>query len=443
MIPLKRIVEELFPLHRTLVSDGTDRALELIGAHLPDLAGYEIERFAPGAPAWTWTVPPRWTVHEAYLEREDGERVIDFADSPLHLVSYSEPIDAHISWAELAPHLHYNDNRPDAIPWVFEYYERSWGLCLAKSQYDSLPRDGLYHVVIRTEFGGRECDGLAIGCATIEPEGGACEEAGEMILCAHVCHPAQANDDASGVASLIGVARRLVEDPLPAGSMCVRLLFCPETIGSICYLSHHEDLIGRLRGGIFSEMTGNDNSLVLQRSLQDNDVLDKIAADVMARRFGHEFRQGAFRQVISNDEMVINGPGVAAPCISLSRWPYAEYHTSDDNPGIIDEQQLVQVAEVIEEIVRIFATNYVPERRFSGPPFLSGLGLWVDWREHPELNRAIETIVLSLEGEQSIFEISQACELDYWTTRGYVERLRASGLVVAHATDPAATALPG
>jgi aminopeptidase-like protein len=426
---LKHVVEELYPLHRTLVSEGTDRALELIGLHLPDTAAYRVERFTAGAPAWTWTVPQRWSVHEAYLELETGERVIDFSDSPLHLVSYSEPVDAVLSWQELEPHLHYSAERPHAIPWEFKFYERSWGFCLSKERFDRLPRDARYRVLIRTEFGAGPEDGLAVGCATLNPADGANEQTGELLLCAHVCHPAQANDDASGVATLIGVAQALAARPLQAGSMRVRLLFCPETIGSICYLSHHEELLGSLRGGIFSEMTGNENALILQRSLQDDHVLDRIAADVMARRFGAEFRQGAFRRVISNDEMVINGPGVGAPCISLSRWPYPEYHTSDDNPSIIGEQQLREAAAVIEEITRIFASNYVPRRTFSGPLFLSGLGLWVDWRDDPALNRALETILLSLEGEDSVFDIAGKTGLDYWTTLGYLDRLRERGLV--------------
>ncbi|HEV3093355.1 MAG TPA: DUF4910 domain-containing protein [Solirubrobacteraceae bacterium] len=431
MTALKQIVEELFPLHRTLVSDGTDRALEIVGSHLPDAAVYGIERFPPGAPVWTWRVPERWTVHEAYLETEDGRRVIDFAENPLHLVSYSEPIDSLVTWEELEPHLHYSADRPRAIPWEFRYYERSWGFCLPKHLFDELPRGIRYRAVIRSEFGDGVADGLAVGCATLEPEGNAGTELPEVLLCAHVCHPAQANDDASGVASLIGVAERLAARPLPAGSMRVRLLFCPETIGSICYLSHHEDLVERLRGGLFCEMTGNDNTLVLQRSLQNDHTLDRIAIHVMTRRFGDRFRQGAFRRVIVNDEMVINGPGVGAPCLSLSRWPYAEYHTSDDNPSIIGEEQLAEAADVIEEIVRIFATDYVPRRTFRGPLFLSGLGLWVDWRTDPELNLALDTVMLSLEGEHSVFDIASQSGLDYWTTRHYVDRLRERGLVNA------------
>ena len=85
---LKPILEKIFPLHRTLASDGTDDALGIVGAYLPDAAGYSLETYAPGTPVWTWQVPERYVVHEAFLETESGEAIVDFHENPLHLVSY-------------------------------------------------------------------------------------------------------------------------------------------------------------------------------------------------------------------------------------------------------------------------------------------------------------------------------------------------------------------
>jgi aminopeptidase-like protein len=391
---------------------------------------YKTEVYEPGKKVWTWQVPERYIVHEAWLETEDGERVVDFRDNPLHLVSYSIPVEKELAWEELEPHLHYSDKRPEAIPWEFKYYERSWGFCLSKSQFDRLPRDKRYRAVIRVDFGTDPEQGLRIGVGVVHPEGGRQEDKGEMLICSHVCHPYQANDDLSGVVTAIEVARRLGEIKLPEGSMSVRFLFCPETIGSISYLSHHEELIPITKGGIFCEMTGNQNTMVLQRTRQNNDLLDKCARYVLDKKV-QEYREGAFREVVGNDEMVINGPGVNIPCISVSRWPYDEYHTSDDNPEIILEEMLTEAADVIEEIIRIYATNYVPQRTFRGPAFLSGHGLWVDWRENLALNRALEQIMLRFEGEHTIFDIAHELDLDYWETREYVERFRRKGLVKA------------
>lgn len=427
---LKSILAEFFPLHRTLASDDQDRTLEIIGAYMPDSSNYTIETYKPLGPAWTWRVPERYLVHEAYLETEDGERIVDFADNPLHIISYSLPVDRLLTWEELEPHLRYSEKRPAAIPWEFKYYERDWGFCLPKNVFDKLPRDQKYRAVIKSEFVTDPKQGFKIATALIHPEGGANLAAGEMIIQAHTCHPNQANDDGAGVVTAIEVARRLAENPLPPNSMSVRFWFGPETIGTIAYLAHNEHIIPNLRGGLFLDMTGNRNSLILQRTRQDTHLLDRVARSVMGKRFG-EFREGEFAQVAANDERVINGPGVNVPCISLSRWPYDEYHTSDDNLDIIEEEMLVEAAEVAEEIIRIYAANYVPKRTFRGPVFLSGYGLWVDWRDNWALNRAIEKIMMRFEGDHSVFDIAEQVGLDYWMVRDYVEKFHAKGLVIA------------
>jgi aminopeptidase-like protein len=119
------------------------------------------------------------------------------------------------------------------------------------------------------------------------------------------------------------------------------------------------------------------------------------------------------------------------PCISINRWPYDQYHTTEDNPSIIREDMLQDAADVIEEIVRIYASNYIPKRNFRGPVFLSGHGLWVDWRDDFDLNRAIEKIMMSFEGDRSVFDIAEQVDLDYWVVRDYVEKFRAKGFIEA------------
>jgi aminopeptidase-like protein/aminoglycoside N3'-acetyltransferase len=430
MLSLKDVLAEIMPLHRTLASDGMDTALELIGSYLPPNTNYKIETYPPLQPIWTWYVPERYIVHDAYLETEDGERVLDFRDNSLHLVSYSLPVDKVLTWAELEPHLYFNEKRPQAIPWKFKYYDRDWGFCLPKNQFDLLARDKNYRVVIHSEFSTRPEEGFKVSTAILHPQGGSKASAGELFIMAHVCHPNQANDDAAGVVTAIEVARRLAARPLPPGSMSVRFWFGPETIGTIAWLAHHEDLIASIKGGIFIEMTGNDNTIALQHTRQHNTTMDSVGQYVLKQR-GDEFREGTFADIIQNDERVLNGPGLNIPCISVSRYPYPEYHTTDDNLEIIHEAKLQEAADVIEEIIRIYASNYLPKRKFRGPVFLSGHGLFVDWQTNWKLNRAIEKMMMRFEGRQSIFEIANELDLDYWETREYIEKFRLRGLVDA------------
>jgi aminopeptidase-like protein/aminoglycoside N3'-acetyltransferase len=427
---IKDMLGEIMPLHRTLASDGMDTALDIIGSYLPENAHYKVETYRPLTPVWTWYVPERYNVRDAYLETEDGDRLVDFHDNPLHLVSYSLPVDALLSWKELEPHLYFNEKRPHAIPWKFKYYDRDWGFCLPKNQFDRLPRDKKYHAVIRSEFLTDPKNGFKVSTAVLHPLGGQKSSAGELFIMAHVCHPNQANDDAAGVVTAIEVARRLAAKPLPPGSMSVRFWFGPETIGTIAWLAHHEDLIPAIKGGIFIEMTGNDNSLALQHTRQHEATLDHVGQYVLKQR-GKEFREGTFADVIANDERVLNGPGLNIPCISVTRYPYPEYHTSDDNLEIIHEEKLQEAADIIEEIIRIYASNYLPRRKFRGPVFLSGHGLFVDWQTNWKLNRAIEKMMMRFEGQQSVFEIANELDLDYWETREYIEKFHLRGLVEA------------
>jgi aminopeptidase-like protein len=423
---LKQLLQVLYPLHRTLASDGTDEALEIIGRAMPSKVSYSIENYPPGTQVWTWRVPERYVVHEAYLEYESGEKVVDFKENPLHLVSYSLSVDEVLSWELLEPHLYFDENRPWAIPWKYKYYERDWGFCLPKDLFDQLPRDRRYHALIDSEFQQAPEPGFRVSSGLLHPLDGPAQDSGEIIILSHVCHPWQANDDLAGVVTALGLAKRLSENPLPAGSMSVRFLFGPETIGAIAYLAHHEDLIPSLKAGIFVEMTGNENVLAWHHSRQHDHLLDRIAAYVLSKK-PHQERD--FAAAPANDERVINGPGVNVPCISINRWPYDQYHTSDDNPDIIHEDMLQEAVDAIEEIVRLFATNYIPRRNFRGPVFLSGHGLWVDWQDNWELNRAIEKIMMRFEGVDSVFDIAQEVKLDYWMVRDYIDQFYGKGLI--------------
>jgi aminopeptidase-like protein len=92
---------------------------------------------------------------------------------------------------------------------------------------------------------------------------------------------------------------------------------------------------------------------------------------------------------------------------------------------------LQAATDVIEEFIRIYGTNYVPRRNFRGPVFLSGYGLWVDWQDNWELNRAMEKIMMCLEGEHSVFNIAKEVGMDYWVVREYVEKFREKELIEA------------
>lgn len=402
---MNKLIDDLWSKERHLISDAYDESLEYISKLIP----LKIHEIPSGTKCWTWVVPEKWAVKEAYIEDMNGKRLLDLKDHPLHVVSYSLPINKVVTKEELMKHLYTNPKRPGAIPFEFKFYEKGWGFCI---QHDKLKKftEKKYKVFIDSKF---EKGTLKVGDCTIKGE---TDET--VVLVAHLDHPAMVNDDLTGVAVLVDIAKELSKRK---NHYTYKLLLVPETIGSIAYLSQNEDVIPKLKYGIFLEMLGNNNIHALQLTRQSDTKLDRMARYVMKRKL-ENFREGAFRKVVGNDEMVFNGPGVNIPMISISRSPYPEYHTSDDTPDIISEKNLVESRNLTLELLDIIDNDYTPMRTFKGPIFLSGYGLWVDWRINKQLNANIEQIMLRLEGDKSVFDIADELDMEFNDVLSYVNK---------------------
>src|SRR5262245_26392879 len=112
-----QLIAELCPLRRDLISDGYDRALAALAGRFPLC----VHEFKSGTPCWTWRIPEKWSCEEAWVATLDGRRVIDQAVHPLHVASYSAPVDSVITREELIPHLHVHPHLADTPPFIFHY----------------------------------------------------------------------------------------------------------------------------------------------------------------------------------------------------------------------------------------------------------------------------------------------------------------------------------
>jgi aminopeptidase-like protein len=419
------LIHELWFLPRDIVSDGYDRALKRLAQEVP----MTIHEYPSGEPCWTWRVPEKWTCHEAYLETLDGRRLLDYADHPLHVVSYSLPFEGVVSRDELLRHLHIHPRLPDAIPFVFKYYERDWGLCASQRLRDRL-NEAAYRVVIRTSF---EAGTLKVGEVVVP---GQSEET--FILAAHLCHPAMVNDDLSGVVVGLETARALLNHALEGPLYYTyRLLIVPETIGSVAYLSHHEDLIPRMVGGLFLEMLGNDAPHALQGSFQPQSQPDRCFNAALSDLDPLGYR-GPYRGIIDNDERQFNAPGVRVPMLSLSRVqapktsglpPYPQYHSSHDTPAIVTQERLEDSLRVVLGLIQAWERNQYVVNLFKGEVFCSGYGIWIDYRLNPEGHRRLFEIMERCDGSRSVADIATELGLTFRSVWEVVSLLEEKGLV--------------
>lgn len=434
--PLDVIVRTLWPLARDIVSDGYDAALAALGTQVP----MRVHEYPSGTECFTWIVPEKWTCHEAWLETLDGERLFSYADHPLHVVSYSLPFEGIVSRDELFRHLHVHDRLPDAIPFVFKYYERDWGLCCSRRLRDRLeaPR---YRVVIRTAF---SYGTLKVGEVVVP---GQSDES--LVLCAHLCHPGMAVDDLTGVAVGIGVMREL-RRRVTMPRYTWRLLILPETIGSLAYLSDHQALIPRMKGGLFLEMLGLDNPPALQRSFAGSSEVDEcFTASLESREpFGWTTN---YRDLIGNDERQFNAPGIRVPMLQLLRvlpsshaeYPYREYHSSLDTPDIVSARRLEESRDLVLHMADTLERNRAPINRFAGEVCCSRHGLHVDWWTNPEGHRALFRIMDLIDGTRTPVQIARACATRIDIVRGVLDDLERRGLIAYPEGDDGSSAAVG
>ena len=275
---------------------------------------------------------------------------------------------------ELFQHLHVHPRLPDAVPFIFKYYEREWGLCCSREQRDTL-QDERYRVVIRTKF---TQGTLKVG-EVVAP--GASDET--IVLCAHLCHPHQVNDDLSGVVVGMEVMRSLLARR--DLRYTYRFVIVPETIGSVAWLSHNENLIARMRGGLFLEMLGRDYPHALQLSHAGDTEADQCFT-LALRESDPTAWTGKFRTVVGNDERQFNAPGVRVPMLSLSRvlpassgvLYFSEYHSNHDTPDHVPAGSLEQSRDLVLRMLDTFENNLIPQNRFKGEIFCSRYGLHID-----------------------------------------------------------------
>jgi len=422
---IKDFIEQHWNSNRLLLGNGSSRFMTEMEYPM------YLYSYPSNKRVMTWRIPEEWVVREAYIKDEQGNRYLDYKDDPLHLVAYSTPIDKWVDWTELEGHLYWNTSGYNeagySIPWEFKYYERDWGFCCTEEWWDCADRHRKYHVVIDAEYkqGTMLVGELQLGNIGVS----------DLVIMSHYDHPYQANDGLSGVAVALEVYRRLIADP-PNWFSGVRFLFVPETIGSIAYFSDHD--YTNISGGLFLDACGNGQSVLNYQTSSMWSVVDDVIKMVLKEHYetsyGTEHPYNFFNikgrgEIPGNDEIVLCSLGI--PCVALNRFPYPQYHTSADTINIIDEGKLQEVADITEDMVRMYCTNYKPLKKYEGIPFLSGYGLWVDWRKDKELNSKIEEIFMRFDGKQTISRIADDLDMDYWVVRGVVDDFRTAGLIEA------------
>lgn len=340
---LVALIERLFPICRSITGDGVRETLAIISEQI-DLTVHEVPS---GTQVLDWTVPPEWNISDAYVADLDGNRVIDFQASNLHVVSYSVPVRQRMTLSELRPHLHSLPDQPDLVPYRTSYYSQTWGFCVADEVLQSLP-DGEYDVVIDSS--------LAPGSLTYGEFVVPGQIDDEVLISTHVCHPSLGDDNLSGIAISALLAKKLAAGPPPRRTH--RFVYAPGTIGAITWLHQNKDRVAHIAAGLTLTCLGDSQPFTYKRTERSDTAIDRAAEYVLAESDSEHEVIDFFPY--GYDERQYNSPGFRAPVGSLMRGrhgQFPEYHTSADNLSFVGEAELVDSFAILSRIFEVLDTD--------------------------------------------------------------------------------------
>lgn len=417
---LFRWMEDLFPVCRSITGQGVRATLSYLKKILPQL---QIHSVPSGYKAFDWEVPEEWNISEAYIEDCEGNVVLDIRNNNLHIVSYSTPVDLYLSREELDSHLHSLPELPEAIPYITSYYEKRWGFCLTHIQRMNL-KDGTYHVVIKSELSA----GILNYGELILP--GQTDD--EVFVSTYICHPSMANNELSGPCVVAAFADWLCRQPKLHHTY--RIIFVPETIGSIVYLSKHLDWMKKHTvAGFNVTCVGDNGSFSYIQSRYGNTKADKII-DYALRRYSQQPKVYSYLER-GSDERQYCSPLVNLPVVSIMRSKFGtfpEYHTSLDNLNFVTSRALGQSCDMLINIAKILENDFTYRVVLPCEPQLGKRGLYptLGSASNRTAVRSLMNLLAYCDGTNSLLDISEIINVDFFECADLINTLVDSDLII-------------
>lgn len=392
------LCKKLFPLNRSLTGDGNRQTLNILKKYYKNLSIKEIKS---GTKVFDWKIPLEWNVKEAWIKTPDGTKIADFKKNNLHLVGYSHQVKKSINFKNLEKKLNFLKNQPKAVPYVTSYYKKHWGFCISFNEFKKLKKNGTYKVNIDSKF---KKGSLTYGEILIPGK-----SKKEIFLSTYICHPSMANNELSGPAVTIFLAKWIAKKKR---KYSYRIIFIPETIGSISYLSKNKNKLKKnVIAGFNITCVGDNRSYSYVPSRNGDTLSDRVGLYVLKsitknyKKYSWLDRGGDERQYCS--------PGVDLPIATIMRSKYAtykEYHTSLDNLNtVVSPKGLNGGFNLIKKAIEIIEKNVYFISKFYGEPQMSKRNLYpsLSKKNIYEDTRLMMDVISYCDGKHSIIDLSE------------------------------------
>ena len=386
----------LFPICRSITGDGFRQSLDIIREQVPEMKVFEVPT---GTQVFDWTVPKEWNIRGGWIRRMNGETVVDFCDSNLHVLGYSVPVHQKVSREELLEHVYTQPEQPDWIPYVTSYYKERWGFCMSERQKQQMT-DEAYEVMIDSTL---EDGSLTYGELIVPGE---TDE--EVFFSTYLCHPSMANNELSGPCLMAALINYV--NSLPRRRYTYRFVIVPETIGSITYLSRNlEAMQQHVKAGFVLSCVGDDRTYSMVSTKYEDTLADRVLENVL-RFHAPDFIRYSFMKRAS-DERQYGSAGVGLPVCAFCRskyHEYPEYHTSADDLSLISPEGLQGSYDVMVKVINALEHNRHYRMTCPCEPQLGKRGLYptISQKGTYEAFRAMQHFTAYADGRNDLIGIS-------------------------------------
>jgi len=409
-----KLIRTLYPICRSITGNGVRETLSIIKKHIPDMKIFEVPT---GTRVFDWTVPKEWNIRDAYVIDPDGNKVIDFQKSNLHVVGYSTPISKTVSLEELQNHLYSIPEQPNAIPYITSYYERRWGFCITEEQRKAL-KPGDYYVHIDSSM----IEGSLTYGEFVLP--GKRDE--EVFLSTYICHPSLANNELSGPGVTTFISKWLMS--LEFRKYTYRIIFIPETIGSIVYLSRNlEAMKKNIIAGFNITCIGDDKSYSYLPSRYGDTLADRVTLHVL-KKMKLDFVKYSYLDR-GSDERQYCSPGIDLPVVSIMRTKYGqypEYHTSLDNLKIVTPAGLSGGYKLLKTCIESIENNEKLAVTVLCEPQLGKRGLYptLSTKIREKIVEDMMNLIAYCDGKNDLIEIAEIINVPIWELYPIIAKLK-------------------
>lgn len=417
-----KLAKRLFTIPRSITGDGVRRTLKILQEICPLMTIHEVPS---GTKVFDWEIPKEWNIKDGWIKNSKGEKIIDFKINNLHIMGYSSQVHKKVTLSELLKNVYTLPEQPDLIPYITSYYKERFGFCMTHNQKQSLKEDE-YEIFIDSSFKDKSQGGsLTYGEIIIKGR-----SKKEIFLSTYICHPQMASNEISGPVVAIELAKWLMQNK---NRYTYRIVFIPETIGSITYLSKNiKTMKKNIIAGFVLTCLGDNLTYSYLESPYGNTLADKVAKNTLKYHYP-DYRTYTFLER-GSDERQYCSVGVDLPVCSVMRSKYGiypEYHTSGDNMDFISEEGLNGSFEVYKKMITTLECDEKYKMLQPCEPQLGKRSLYptISTKESGRLVRDMMNFIAYANGKNDLIDISNVINLSMDKLLPIVNNLKKANLV--------------